>query len=147
MPKAPGESPKKGTLDAAEEVMLDGNAMAKGEKFFSIGRTRVSDDGNLLAFTTDTTGFREYMLSVKDLRTGKIVESKLVKAPQFEWAADNKTLFYVTEDEAKRPHKLWRHVLGEPKEKDALLYEEKDELFWLDLSRSRDRKYLFHYVG
>src|SRR4029079_14706608 len=57
---------KKGSLDAAEQVMLDGNAMAKGEKFFSVGRTRVSDAGNLLAYATDTTGFREYMLSVKD---------------------------------------------------------------------------------
>jgi len=135
---------KKGTLDAPEEVLLDGNAMAKGEKFFSLGQTRVSDDGNLLAFATDTTGFREYMLSVKDLRTGKIIESKLVKAPQFEWAADNKTLFYGTEDEAKRLHKIWRHTLGQPKENDAMLYEEKDELFWLELSKSRDGKYLFH---
>jgi oligopeptidase B len=144
VPKAPGESPKKGTLDAAEEVLLDGNEMAKGEKFFSFGRRRVSDDGNLLAFATDTTGFREYTLSVKDLRTGKIIEDKFVKAPQFEWAADNKTLFYLTEDEAKRENKLWRHTLGTPKEKDELLYEEKDPIFWLDLSKSRDGKYLFH---
>jgi len=138
---------KKGSLDQAEEVLLDGNEMAKGEKFFSFGVRRVSDDGNLLAFATDTTGFREFMLSVKDLRTGKVIESKLVKAPQFEWAADNKTLFYLTEDEAKRAHKLWRHTLGDPKEKDELLYEEKDEIFWLDLSKSRDGKYLFHTSG
>jgi oligopeptidase B len=147
VPKAPGESPKKRTLDAPEEVLLDGNELAKGEKFFSFGPTRVSDDGHLLAFATDTTGFREYMLSVKDLRTGKVIEEKLVKAPQFEWAADNKTLFYLTEDEAKRAHKLWRHTLGTPKEKDELLYEEKDEVFWLELSKSRDGKYLFHTSG
>ena len=92
VPKAPGEARKTGTLSAPEEVLLDGNAMAKGEKFFSFGSRRVSDDVNLLAFATDTTGFREYELSVKDLRTGKVIESKFVKAPQFEWAADNKTL-------------------------------------------------------
>jgi oligopeptidase B len=135
---------KKGTLDAPEEVILDGNELAKGEKFFQFGEVRVSDDGNLLAFSTDTTGFREYALSVKDLRTGKIVESKLVNAPMFEWAADNRTLFYATEDEAKRAHKLWRHTLGQPKDKDTLIFEEKDELFWLELSLSRDHKYLFH---
>src|SRR5262245_18130347 len=83
---------KKGSLDVAEEVLLDGNELAKGEKFFRVGSTRVSDDGNLLAFSTHTTGFREYMLSVKDLRTGTITESKFVKAPEFEWAADNQTL-------------------------------------------------------
>jgi oligopeptidase B len=135
---------KKGSMDAPEEVLLDGNELAKGEKFFSLGGMKVSDDGNLLAYVTDTTGYREYFLSVKDLRTGKLIENKLVKAPQFEWAADNKTLFYVTEDDAKRDHKLWRHTLGQPKEKDTLVYEEKDELFWLQLSRSRDRKYLYH---
>jgi oligopeptidase B len=135
---------KKGTVAAPEEVLLDGNEMAKGEKFFRIGERRVSDDGLLLAFAVDTTGFREYTLSVKDLRTGKLVETKLVKAPMFEWAADNKTLFYCTEDDAKRANKVWRHVLGQTVEKDELLYEEKDELFWLELGRSRDGKYLFH---
>lgn len=135
---------KKGTLEAAEELMLDANELAKGEKFFSIGGWNVSDDGNLVAFTTDTTGFREYYLSVKDLRTGQLIENKFVKAQQSEWAADNKTLFYVTEDAAKRAHKLWRHTLGEPKDKDTLIYEEKDELFRLGVSKSRDGKYLFH---
>ena len=135
---------KKGTLDAPEEVLLDGNEMARGEKFFSIGGTKVSDDGTLLAFATDTTGFREYMLSVKDLRTGKLIENKLVKGTSCEWAADGKTLFYVTEDHAKRPHKLWRHTLGTPRDADALVYEEKDELYRLRVHRSRDRKYLFH---
>ena len=135
---------KKGTTAAPEEVLLDGNVLAKGEKFFSFGPRRVSDDGNLLAYATDTTGFREYVLFVKDLRTGKLVEDKLVKAPAFEWAADGKTLFYLTEDDAKRAHKVWRHTLGQPKEKDALLYEEKDELFWLELAKTRDHRYLFH---
>ena len=105
------------------------NELAEGQEFLSVGARSVSDDGNLLAFTTDMTGFREYELSVKDLRTGKLVESKFVKATQIEWAADNQTLFYVTEDDAKRDHKLWRHTLGQPQEKDTLVLEEKDELF------------------
>jgi len=107
---------KKGTTDAPEEILLDGNELARGEKFFKFGEQRVSDDGNLLAYSIDTTGVNEFMLSVKVLRPGKLVEDKVVKAPQFEWAADGKTLFYLTEDEAKRAHKVWRHTLGTPKE-------------------------------
>ena len=139
----PFQCRKKESLEAPEEVILDANELAKGENFFSIGGTDVSDDGNLLAFATDTTGFREYYLSVKDLRTGRMLESRFVKAGRAQWAADNKTLFYVTEDAAKRPHKLWRHTVGEPTAADVLIAEEKDELFRLGLSRSRDRKYLF----
>jgi oligopeptidase B len=135
---------RKGTLDAPEEVLLDGNELARGHKFFDLGPLRMSDDGNWLAFATDTNGFREYELSVKDLRTGSLVDSRFVKAPEFEWAADNTTLLYLTEDEAKRAHKVWRHTVGRPREVDVPVYVERDELFWLELSRSRDRKYLFH---
>jgi oligopeptidase B len=134
---------RKGSPDGPEDVYLDANELAKPHKFFSVGSTHVSDDGTLLAFGSDVTGFREYYLSVKDLTTGKVLEDRFVKAPQAAWAADGKTLFYVTEDHAKRPHKLWRHTVGEPKEKDALVYEEKDELYRLFVSRSHDRKYLF----
>jgi oligopeptidase B len=134
---------KKGTLESAEEVILDVNELAKGHRFFNVGMPKVSDDGNLLAYLSSTTGFREFWLSVKDLRTGKLVEDRLVQATGVEWAADNRTLFYVTEDKAKRPYQLWRHQLGEPRDKDVLLSEEKDEVFRLAVTRSRDRKYLF----
>ncbi len=135
---------KKGSLDGAEEVILDVNELAKGEKFMSARVADVSDDGTKIIFLSDTTGFREYMLSVKDLTTGKVLEDKFVKAASGVWAADGKTLFYVTEDAAKRAHKLWRHVVGSPKDDDVQVYEEKDELFRLSVGRSRDKKYLFH---
>jgi oligopeptidase B len=132
---------KKGSLDATEEVILDGNVLGKGARFFSVGGTAVSDDANFLAYTTDLSGFREYHLSVKDLRTGKLLEDRRRKVAGFAWAADNKTLFYVTEDAAKRPHRLYRHVAGA--DKDDLVYEEKDELYRMHVRRSRDRRYLF----
>lgn len=138
---------KKGSLDGAEEVILDVNELAKGEKFMSARVADVSDDGTKIAFLSDTTGFREYMLSVKDLTTGKVLEDKFVKAADVTWAADGKTLLYVTEDAAKRSNKLWRHTVGEPKDKDVLVYEEKDELFRLGVGRSKDKKYLFHSSG
>ncbi len=132
---------KKAGDGATEEVLLDGNELAAGKKFFSLGASRVSDDGKLLAYAADFTGFREYHLSVKDLTTGKLLEDRKRKAAGFAWAADNRTLFYVTEDAAKRAHKLWRHAVGT--DKDTLVYEEKDELFRLSVRNSRDRKYLF----
>jgi oligopeptidase B len=133
---------KKGSLDATEEVVLDGNELAKGQKFMGMGSSVISDDGNWLVYGVDFTGFREYYLYAKDLRTGKLLSDKpIVKASQVVFAADNKTIFYVTEDAAKRAHKLWRHVLGS--DKHDLVYEEKDELYRVGVNRSRDDKYIF----
>jgi oligopeptidase B len=135
---------KRGSLAGAEEILLDVNRLAEGKKYISIQPRGVSDDGKLYAYLTDTTGFREYYLSVKDLQTGKVLENNFVKVSDVEWAGDNKTLFYVTEDAAKRPHQLFRHTLGEPKEQDKLIYDEKDELYRLSVSRTHDKKYLVH---
>jgi oligopeptidase B len=134
---------KKGSLEAAEEVMLDANELARGEKFFAVGGIEVSDDGNLLAYSTDVTGFREYTLFVKDLRTGALAPEKFLKVSSVAWAADNRTLFYVVDDASKRPYRLYRHVLATETAADPLVYEEKDEKFILEVSRSRSRAYLF----
>src|SRR5262245_30163122 len=107
---------KKGTLEAPEEVLLDGNVLAQGHKFLSLGPSQVSDDGKLLAYNSDITAFREYFLSIKDLETGKLLEDRKLKTTNFAWAPDNKTLFYVTDDHAKRPYRLYRHVLGSDKD-------------------------------
>ncbi len=138
---------KKGNLEAPEEILIDVNELAKDQKFLSAFPIGTSDDHNLLAYMTDTTGFREYYLSIKDLRTGKLVEDKLSKITGFTWSGDGKTIFYVTEDEAKRPYRLYRHILGQPIEKDVLIYEEKDELYRLDVERTLDKKYLVYSVA
>src|SRR6059036_1614675 len=95
---------KAGSLDAPEEITLDLNAMAEGHPFFSLGMSTVSDDGHLLAYTTDITGFREYTLYVKDLRTGAVLPRTFEKVSSVAWCADDATIFYATEDEAKRPY-------------------------------------------
>jgi oligopeptidase B len=133
------------TRDAAgaeEEVTLDLNALAEGLPFLSLGVYAVSDDGALLAYTTDTTGFREYTLRVKDLRTGELLPDTIEKVDEVEWSADGGTLFYTTEDEMKRAYRLCRHTLGS-NDVDLILYEELDGLFRVFAHRSRDRKYLF----
>ena len=128
---------------APEEVILDVEALARGESFLSIGGTDVSDDGNLLAYATDNTGFRQYTLRVKDLRTGEMVAGPVERVGSAVWAADNRTLFYTVEDaEQKRQYRLYRHTLGTAHAEDALIYEEADERFNLGAGRTRDGKYI-----
>ncbi|MEK7832365.1 MAG: oligopeptidase B, partial [Acidobacteriota bacterium] len=132
---------KKGSLTAPEEVTIDMNEMAKGHAYFSIGGYNVSDNGNLLAFSTDTSGFRQYNLFVKDLTTGKISEKLAERVNSIVWATDNKTLFYTTEDATtKRTDKFFRHALGSAKH--DLLYEEKDELYRIGAGRTRSKAYI-----
>jgi oligopeptidase B len=133
---------KRRRLDAAEEVMLDVNELAKGQKFLSLGAHAVSEDGNLLAYATDNVGFREYTLYVKDLRNRKLLPDKLEKVSNPQWSADGRYLFYTVDDTAKRACKVYRHVLGTPREQDQLLYHEKNELFRVGLGQTLDRKYL-----
>lgn len=136
---------KKGALDAPEEVTLDLNQLAVGKSFMGLGAYAVSDDGNLLAFSTDSTGFRIYNLQIKNLATGELLPDYAKDVGSVFWAADNKTLFYVTKDAAKRPYRVYRHVLGS--DQDDLLYEEKDERFSLFGLRTRSGKYLILYSG
>jgi oligopeptidase B len=129
---------KHGTLDAAEQVLLDLNELAKGQKFMSVGSFVPSDDGNLLAYSTDNTGYRQYTLQVKNLRTGESLPERIERVDNVVWATDNKTIFYVTEDAVtKRSDKFFRHVLGA--DKSDLIYEEKDELFDIGGERTRDK--------
>jgi oligopeptidase B len=137
---------KKGGVDAAEEVTLDLNALAEGQKFMAISAYTVTDDGSLLAYTTDNTGFREYTLHVKDLRTGELRPETAEKVGSVVWSNDCRTLFYTTDDPAKRPYRLYRLRLGSPMPGD-LVYEEKDELFRIGANRSRSKGYIFLNSG
>jgi oligopeptidase B len=134
---------KHGSLEREEEVILDMNQLAAGEAFMALGALTVSDDGNLLAYSTDTTGFRQYTLHIKDLRTGEVLADQAQRVGSVVWTADNRTLFYTVEDEeTKRQFQLYRHVVSEPQDKDALLYEEADERFNVGAGRTRDGKYI-----
>jgi oligopeptidase B len=124
-----------------EEVTLDVNELARGHKFMSVGAFAVSDDGRLLAYSTDNTGFREYTLFVKDLTSGALLPLRVEKVSTVAWAADGRTLFYTTEDSAKRSYRLWRHRLGDGRP-DDLVYEENDELFRVFVGRTRSEEYL-----
>ena len=128
--------------DAAEEVVLDGNAMAEGHAFFAIGDTDITDDGRWLAYTVDTTGFRQYTLHVKDLATGETLPDSVERVGSVVWAADIETLFYTVEDEEqKRQFQLYRAGRGRISAGE-LVYQEDDERFNLGVGRTRDGKFL-----
>ncbi|HET7451106.1 MAG TPA: oligopeptidase B, partial [Thermoanaerobaculia bacterium] len=134
---------RRGSPEAAEEVVLDVNALAEGKLFLTIGDLAVSDDGALLAYSTDESGDRRYTLHVKDLRTGRHLPDAIedTASDSVVWAADGRTLFYARVDAAKRPWRFYRHTLGEAS--DVLLYEEGDERFDLGAYRSRSRRFVF----
>ncbi len=126
---------------AAEEVLLDQNELAKGLAFLSLGGMSLSDDERTLLYSTDATGFRQYRLFTKDLATGKVSGPLAERVTGFTWAADAKHVFFVTEDDVtKRSNQLWRLDLlaGKP----VLVFEEKDELYTVQVDRTRDRRYL-----
>jgi oligopeptidase B len=134
---------KHGSLDASEEIMLDMNQLAVGESFMALGALTVSDDGNLLAYTTDTTGFRQYTLHMKDMRTGELLADQAQRVGSVVWTADNRTIFYSVEDEeTKRQFQVFRHVVGRAQAEDVLVYEEADERFNVGVGRTRDKKYM-----
>ncbi len=137
-----GHSRRRDAEGSAEELLLDLNLLAEGHSFLGLGSFEVSEDNHLLAYSTDTTGFRQYVLQVKDLRTGSTFPGRIERVTSVAWASDNRTLFYTVEDETtKRSHRLYRHVLGST-EPDPLLYEETDERFRIEVQRARSGAFL-----
>ena len=134
---------RKSPENPAERILLDLNVLAEGHTFLGLGIFEVSDDNHLLAYATDTTGFRQYALEIKDLRANELLPFRAERVTSAAWSSDNRTLFYVVEDKVtKRSHQLYRHVLGSSGP-DTLLYDERDERFRIDVERSRSGAYLF----
>ncbi len=134
---------KKLAADAPEEVLLDVNELAKGHAFMSVAAFAVSPDGNLLAYSFDNTGFRQFTLAVKDLRTGKLLADHAERVGSVVWANDNQTIFYTQEDAvSKRQYRLYRHTAGSTGP-DDLVYEEKDEKFDVYAIKTRSQAFIF----
>jgi oligopeptidase B len=133
-----------GSPDAADEVILDVNKVAEGNTFCSVSNVTVSPDAALLAWAVDTVGRRKYTIRVTDLDTGQELEDVLTDVTgDLAWANDNRTLFYTRQDpETLRSYQVWRHVLGADQGADALVYEESDPTFGVDVSKTRSEKYI-----
>jgi oligopeptidase B len=131
-----------------EQILLDVNQLAVGQPFMAVGGMSVSPDGFKLAYSTDNTGFRQYTLHIRDLKTGKDLSDTAERVGSMTWAADSTTLFYTTEDEVTKRHDhLFRHRLGDAATNDVIVYEEKDERFNLGVGKTRDGKYLLMESG
>ena len=126
---------------AREEVLLDLNQLAEGKPFLQLGALEVSPDAALLAYSLDETGALDFTLRVRDLATGTDLPLAIEKTQGAVWGNDSRTLYYLGKDEARRTHRLWRHRLGQAGA-DELVLEEPDELFWLDLGKTRDDRWL-----
>jgi oligopeptidase B len=131
---------KLGALTSVEDIVLDLNVLAREHSYFAMDAFAVSDDGDFLAYSVDTTGFREYTLHVKNLRRDENGPESIDRVSSVAWAADGRTLFYVTDDHAKRPYRLWRLHRGEGGA--TCIYEESDARFSLSIRRTRSLGYL-----
>jgi oligopeptidase B len=126
-----------------EQIILDVNLLAEGKPFMAIGGLSISPDGNLLAYSTDSTGFRQYTLHIRDLRTGADLSDTAERVGSLTWAADSRTLFYSTEDETTKRHDhIFRHTLGASIAQDVIVFQEPDERFNLGVGKTRDGQYL-----
>jgi len=133
---------KRGPLEAnpPEEILLELNLLAQGHPFMALGAFEVSDSGRFLAYSTDTTGFREYTLVVKDLDTGAMVAGPIELSGSVAWAADDRTFFHTIEDHAKRTYRVYRRELGT--EGGELVFEETDQRFRIGVERTRSRRHV-----
>ncbi len=139
---------RKDSIEAREEIILDGNELAIGYPFMALGAFAISEDQNLLAYSVDHTGFRQYTLHIKDLRIGETLADSVERVGSIVWANDNVTLFYsVEEEDTKRHYQLYRHTLGQPQSADRLVFEEPDERFNLGAGKTRDRKFILLEIG
>ncbi len=133
---------RKSKSDGKEIVYLDLNELSKGYSFISLGSTVITDDGNTLAYSVDTTGFRQYRLFFKDFITEKTIGFSAERVTSGAWSKDGKTYFYTTEDSVtKRSNQVWRRGLNDPQA--YLVMEEKDEKFSLYLNKSSDENFIF----
>jgi oligopeptidase B len=135
------------TSSSLDEMLLDLNRLSEGHSFLGLGAFEVSNDNQLLAYALDTTGFRQYTLHVKNLWSGRDFPEAIERVTSVAWAADNRTLFYTVEDATtKRSHRLYRHVVG-ASEEDALIYDETDERFRIEIDRTRSGAFLLLLIA
>ncbi|WP_197901768.1 S9 family peptidase [Rhodocytophaga rosea] len=140
---------KKGSLQAAEEILLNVNDMAKGHEYYNVSGLDVSDNNQLLAYADDTVSRRLYTIRFKNLATGEIYPEAISNvSPGVAWTTDNKTLFYAKKDVGTLlPYQVYKHVLGTDPKTDKLVYEEKDNTFGTGIFRSKSKKYVMLYMG
>jgi oligopeptidase B len=140
---------KKGSLSAAEEIMLNVNDLAKGHDYCQVQGLSVSENNNLLAYGVDTVSRRRYTIYIKDLSTGKIVDRPVPNTEGYvAWANENKTFFYTMKDSVTlRSERIYKHKLNSDPAKDQLIFTEKDGTFYTGIYKTKSNKYLVIWSG
>ena len=126
--------------ESPEEILLDLNVLGQDKPYVAVGQYRISDDGRRLAYSIDWTGYRQYEVFVMDLATKQPVPQQIGKVADLDWAAGSDVLYYVTENESKRHDKMHRWTLSASRHE--LVYAEPDELYNLEVHRTRDSRYV-----
>ncbi len=135
---------KQGNLENDEEILLDQNELAEGHSYTAVGNYRVSPDHRLLAYAVDFDGNEHYTLRVKDLTTGEMLPDAIPDTYYgLEWDANGQSLFYTTLDPATRPFQVLRHRLGDDPVKDAVVFSELDERYFVTVRKSKSGRYIF----
>lgn len=135
-------------VPTGEEILVDHNVEAGDGDFYAVGGKTVSDDGKLVVLSVDRSGDERFAVQVRELATGNVIDDSLEGVGYgLCLSPDAAYLWYVTVDDAWRPHKVWRHEIGKPQSEDVLIYEESDEKFWMGIGRSSDLKFLMVSVG
>ncbi len=135
---------KKETLEANEEILLNGNEMAEGHDYFQIGGLSISPDNKMMAYGVDTVSRRLYTIYFKNLETGEILEHTINNTTGgCSWANDNQTVFYTLKNpETLRSEKIFRHNIVESSEKDTEVYHERDETYACHVFKTKSDKYI-----
>eukprot|EP00903_Cladosiphon_okamuranus_P021564 g19826.t1 len=136
-------------LGGEEQVVLDENVQAEGADYCDIADVSPSPGGHdLAAYAADMTGYETYDVRFRDVATGKDLDDVIAKTSgDVCWGADATTVFYTTQDDEHRPHKLWLHTLGTPQAEDVLLYTEDDQLMWMGIGKTDSERFLTMNVG
>ena len=134
----------KDTLEAPEEIMFNGNEMAKGHEYFKIGGISISPDNSLAVFSVDTISRRQYTLKIKNLITGEIYQDIIEDTTGAAvWANDNKTIFYTKKDSVTlRSDKVYRHKFTTNAVDDILIFQEEDDTFGAGVFKTKSKKYI-----
>lgn len=134
---------KKNSLEAKEEIYFNENLYAEDKDFFSIYALEISPDHKKMAFTVDTNGSEEYTLRILNLETQLLLPDSIFLASDIVWSNDNKMIFYTLQDPSGRTDKVMRHIIGDDPINDVLVFKEKDQAFYVDITKSRSNDYFF----
>lgn len=132
------------SLEHDEELIIDANVLAEGQKFFEIGSIAVSPNNEMASFSEDRIGRRIYTIKFKNLKTGEIYPDEIPNCTgKAVWANDKEHIYYIRKDKSLRAYQVYLHKLGTSSEQDILVFHEKDETFDVNVFKTKSLKYIF----